>query len=124
MPEHKRPGAGRPRGNHSDGKPKPKHRGEMRSKGERPRPPPAAPQAPPSPPAPPPAPHPVQPETPNFEPPEYVVIAQIASPFGLRGAVKANIQTDFPERFEQLEAVYMAPPGPVAGAQWQRYNLV
>ncbi len=47
---------------------------------------------------------------PNLETPDFVTIAQISSPFGLRGAVKATIQTDFPDRFEQLKAVYLLPP--------------
>ncbi|HEX2911852.1 MAG TPA: ribosome maturation factor RimM [Chloroflexia bacterium] len=48
---------------------------------------------------------------PIFEKPDFVAIAQVASPFGLRGAVKANIQSDFPERFEQLTKVFLSPPG-------------
>src|SRR4051812_16636557 len=36
------------------------------------------------------------------EQPEYVTIAQISAPFGLRGAVKASVRTDFPNRFETL----------------------
>jgi len=41
--------------------------------------------------------------------PDYVVIAKIVAPFGLRGAVKATIRTDFPERFDDLEEAWLAP---------------
>lgn len=46
----------------------------------------------------------------TYEPPEFLTVAQIASPFGLRGAVKANIQTDFPDRFELLTEVFLVAP--------------
>ncbi len=58
------------------------------------------------------------------EQPEYVTIAQISAPFGLRGAVKANIRTDFPDRFERLEAVYIAPPGAANIVNWERKQLL
>lgn len=58
------------------------------------------------------------------EQPEYVTIAQIAAPFGLRGAVKANVRTDFPDRFERLEEVYVAPPGAANIVNWERKQLL
>ncbi|MBN9390235.1 MAG: 16S rRNA processing protein RimM [Chloroflexi bacterium] len=58
------------------------------------------------------------------EQPEYVTIAQITAPFGLRGAVKATIRTDFPDRFEQLEEVYIAPPGAANIVNWERKQLL
>src|SRR5215218_10190351 len=58
------------------------------------------------------------------EQPEYVTIAQISAPFGLRGAVKASIRTDFPDRFEQLEEVFIAPPGAANIVNWERKELL
>ena len=58
------------------------------------------------------------------EQPEYVTIAQISAPFGLRGAVKANIRTDFPDRFQRLEEVFIAPPGAPNIVNWERKQLL
>ncbi len=55
---------------------------------------------------------------------EYVIVAEIATPFGLRGAVKASIQTDFPERFDRMEEAYLAPPGAPLNAPRQKYSLL
>ena len=54
---------------------------------------------------------PVVTQLPDLQKPEYIVIARISSPFGLRGAVKADIRTDFPERFDELEEVFLSKPG-------------
>ncbi len=66
------------------------------------------------------APPPIE-ELPDFTPPEYIQIARIGSPFGLRGAVKAAIQTDFPDRFEELEKVFLSHPG---SGEWVAYTLL
>ena len=87
------PDQARPRRSGTPGRPRPQSRPPL------PKPVPALPVTP------------VEIEPPSLEPPEYVVIAQISSPFGLRGAVKAAIQTDFPDRFEQLKTVFLSPPG-------------
>jgi 16S rRNA processing protein RimM len=42
------------------------------------------------------------------EPKRDVVIGEIVSPFGIRGEVKAVPHTDFPERFDLLEEVFVA----------------
>ena len=41
---------------------------------------------------------------------DLIVIARIAKPRGLRGEVSADIVTDFPERFEDLETVIALLP--------------
>lgn len=46
----------------------------------------------------------------------YLVIARIVSPHGIRGEVKAQIITDFPERFASTSAVYVGP-------EHRRYEL-
>lgn len=39
--------------------------------------------------------------------PQYLAIAQIVAPHGIRGEVRAIILTDFPERFALLKTVYL-----------------
>jgi 16S rRNA processing protein RimM len=41
--------------------------------------------------------------------PEYLTIATVLAPWGTLGELKVRIETDFPERFEQLERVYLGP---------------
>jgi len=48
--------------------------------------------------------------------PDYLVVAKVARPRGLKGEVKARILTDFPERFSLLEEVYI-------GADLRRVRL-
>lgn len=119
MPEHKKPGPGRQQ-RASAGPPGSNRQGQGKAT-PRPKPRPAKPNATPVEPA---STEPVELTQPSLEPPEYVVIAQVSSPFGLRGAVKATIQTDFPERFERLEEVFLSPPGAAPKAERERYGLV
>lgn len=67
---------------------------------------------------------PAEPEVPFFEKPDYLVIAEVATPFGLRGAVKATILTDFPDRFDVLDEVFIAPPGADPHAPRERRGLL
>ncbi len=39
--------------------------------------------------------------------PQYLAIGRITAPFGLRGEVKVEIHTDWPQRFALLERVYI-----------------
>jgi 16S rRNA processing protein RimM len=39
--------------------------------------------------------------------PQFLVIGQILAPFGIRGAVKVEVMTDFPDRFRGLRTVYL-----------------
>ncbi len=39
----------------------------------------------------------------------YIVVARVVSPQGTRGEVKAEIITDFPERFAATQTVYLGP---------------
>jgi 16S rRNA processing protein RimM len=43
------------------------------------------------------------------EAPEYLFVAQVVAPFGVKGAVKATIYTEFPERVGKLEGVVLVP---------------
>lgn len=39
----------------------------------------------------------------------FVAIGRIGAPWGVRGDVKVTLHTDFPERFQELEVVYLGP---------------
>ena len=41
--------------------------------------------------------------------PEHLIVGQVVAPFGVKGEMKVNIMTDFPDRFSKLEAVILAP---------------
>lgn len=43
------------------------------------------------------------------EAPEHLIVGQVASSFGLRGEMKVNILTEFPERLVKMEEVVLAP---------------
>ena len=38
---------------------------------------------------------------------DWMVIGEVAGPFGVRGEMKVTLLTDFPERFKQLDRVYL-----------------
>ena len=40
---------------------------------------------------------------------EWATIGKIVAPFGLRGEIKVSLLTDIPDRFAQLEQVYLTP---------------
>ena len=46
---------------------------------------------------------------PKSDAPEYLFVAQVVAPFGVKGAVKATIYTEFPERVGKLEGLVLAP---------------
>ncbi len=39
--------------------------------------------------------------------PDFLVIGQIVKPHGIRGEVSVKILTEFPERFDEMDAVYL-----------------
>ena len=41
--------------------------------------------------------------------PENLIVGQVVAPFGVKGEVKANILTEFPDRFSKLETIILAP---------------
>jgi len=41
------------------------------------------------------------------EPADYLAVARVLAPWGVKGEVKAAILTDFPSRFDLLEKVYL-----------------
>src|SRR5437773_7892754 len=41
--------------------------------------------------------------------PEHLIIGQVVAPFGIKGELKVNILTEFPDRFKKLREVVLAP---------------
>jgi 16S rRNA processing protein RimM len=41
--------------------------------------------------------------------PDYLIVGQVVAPFGVRGQLKVDILTEFPQRFKRLEQVVIAP---------------
>lgn len=41
--------------------------------------------------------------------PEHLIVGQVVAPFGVRGEMKVNILTEFPERLVKMEEVVLAP---------------
>jgi 16S rRNA processing protein RimM len=46
--------------------------------------------------------------TPNPAP-EHLIVGQVVAPFGIKGELKVNILTEFPDRFKKLPEVILAP---------------
>jgi 16S rRNA processing protein RimM len=58
---------------------------------------------------------------------QWMVIGQVAGPFGLRGEIKIDLRTDFPNRFAGLERIFLGPsrrPYTVAGARRHRRQVL
>jgi 16S rRNA processing protein RimM len=43
----------------------------------------------------------------EYAPPEFLIVGRILAPFGTRGEVKVQVETDFPDRFAPGKAVYL-----------------
>jgi 16S rRNA processing protein RimM len=52
--------------------------------------------------------------------PDSLIIGEIVAPFGVKGEVKVNILTEFPDRFNKLEAVIIVPGNQGPGTRDQR----
>jgi 16S rRNA processing protein RimM len=46
---------------------------------------------------------------PDKKTPEHLIIGQVVAPFGIRGELKVNIVTEFPERVRKLKRVTLTP---------------
>jgi 16S rRNA processing protein RimM len=49
------------------------------------------------------------PTDPGKKAPEHLIIGQVVAPFGIRGELKVNIVTEFPERLRKLKRVTLTP---------------
>jgi 16S rRNA processing protein RimM len=46
--------------------------------------------------------------------PDHLIVGQVVAPFGVKGELKVNILTEFPDRFRKLESVVLAPFASIA----------
>ncbi len=53
----------------------------------------------------------------NSTEPRFVAIGRIVQPHGVRGEVSVEVLTDFPERFETIEVVYLGSPSEAEARQ-------
>ena len=57
--------------------------------------------------------------------PEYIAIGQILAPWGLKGKIKVEVTTDFPQRFTPASQVYVnQQPVTIDSAEWHKGKLV
>jgi 16S rRNA processing protein RimM len=45
--------------------------------------------------------------------PEHLIVGQVVAPFGVRGELKVNILTEFPDRFKRTTEIVLAPFGSI-----------
>ncbi|MEA2576087.1 MAG: RimM N-terminal domain, partial [Chloroflexia bacterium] len=50
-----------------------------------------------------------EPAVPAPEVPDHLIVGQVVAPFGVRGEMKVNILTEFPERLAKMDEVILAP---------------
>jgi 16S rRNA processing protein RimM len=61
----------------------------------------------------------------NETQPEYIIIGTISGAWGLRGHVKIDVETDFPERFSPDSVVYIEKkPVKVEEVNWQKGRAI
>lgn len=61
------------------------------------------------------------------EPPTHLIVGRVLAPWGYRGEVRAEILTDFPERFSSLKEIHVGPERvafPVESARLHRGNVI
>jgi 16S rRNA processing protein RimM len=57
--------------------------------------------------------------------PEYITIGQILAPWGVRGKIRVALATDFPQRFDPGEKVYLNhQPVAIESAQWHKGKVI
>ncbi len=57
---------------------------------------------------------PASPNAASPDAPEYLIVGQVVAPFGIKGELKVNILTEFPERFKRQDKIIVAPFGFIA----------
>jgi 16S rRNA processing protein RimM len=64
--------------------------------------------------------------------PRYLAVGRVLRPHGIRGELRVEVVTDFPERLDQHAVFYLAPPNapesvqsyPVQGMRWHKGVLL
>ena len=58
-------------------------------------------------------------------PPEFLIVGRILAPWGIKGEVKVEVLTDFPERFTPRKAVYLdARPLEIESCRYHKHHLI
>ena len=58
-------------------------------------------------------------------PPEFLVVGRILAPWGIKGEVKIEVLTDFPERFTPGKVVYLdTRPVEIENCRYHKHHLV
>ncbi len=56
---------------------------------------------------------------------EFVIIGQVYGPWGVKGRLKVNVMTDFPDRFKAGETVYIeGQPCVIEKTEWHKGNAL
>lgn len=64
-------------------------------------------------------------QTQNDIPAEFITIGEVLGPWGLKGAFRVRPLTDFPERFEPGEEVYIGGlPHVIESSMWQKGSVI
>lgn len=57
--------------------------------------------------------------------PEYITIGQILRPWGVKGEIKVEVMTDFPDRFSPRQEIYIKHRTvTIEGSRWQRGQVI
>ena len=58
-------------------------------------------------------------------PPEFLIIGRILAPWGVKGEVKVEVMTDFPERFTPRKVVYLdTRPLEIESCRYHKHHLI
>ena len=58
-------------------------------------------------------------------PPEFLIIGRILAPWGVKGEVKVEVMTDFPERFTPRKVVYLdRHPLEIESCRYHKHHLI
>ena len=61
----------------------------------------------------------------KLSPPEYIVIGRILAPWGIKGKLKVEVATDFPQRFVPTSTVYIdCQPVIIESTEWHKGKAI
>ena len=61
----------------------------------------------------------------KLSPPEYIVIGRILAPWGIKGKLKVEVATDFPQRFVPTSTVYIDyQPVIIESTEWHKGKAI
>ena len=55
----------------------------------------------------------------------FIIVGRVGAPWGVKGEVKVEVMTDFPDRFSPREKVYIdGYPVSIAGSKWHKGRVI